>query len=61
MNLVQLGALLHDIADQKFHGGDDTVGPKVARNFLKSIEVDEEMIKKVEDIIKQISYKGAKV
>ena len=31
MNLVQLGALLHDIADHKFHDGDDTIGPKVAR------------------------------
>jgi len=26
--MVQLGALLHDIADSKFHAGDETVGPK---------------------------------
>ncbi|CAD8166586.1 unnamed protein product [Paramecium pentaurelia] len=62
MNLVQLGALLHDIADHKFHGGDDTIGPKVARQFLeKDGEANEELIKQVEDIIKEISFKGAKV
>ena len=34
--VVQLGALLHDIADSKFHNGDETVGPKIAREFLFS-------------------------
>ncbi|CAD8115699.1 unnamed protein product [Paramecium sonneborni] len=62
LNLVQLGALLHDIADHKFHGGDDTIGPKVARQFLeKDGEADQQLIKQVEDIIKEISFKGAKV
>ncbi|CAK57438.1 unnamed protein product (macronuclear) [Paramecium tetraurelia] len=62
LNLVQLGALLHDIADHKFHGGDDTIGPKVARQFLeKDGEAHEDLIKQVEDIIKEISFKGAKV
>ncbi|CAD8202773.1 unnamed protein product [Paramecium octaurelia] len=62
LNLVQLGALLHDIADHKFHGGDDTIGPKVARQFLeKDGEANEDLIKQVEDIIKEISFKGAKV
>jgi uncharacterized protein len=32
---VQLAALLHDIADSKFHGGDETIGPKTARTFLR--------------------------
>lgn len=34
LEVVKLGALLHDIADSKFHNGDETVGPKTARNFL---------------------------
>ncbi|PCI35700.1 MAG: phosphohydrolase [Flavobacteriaceae bacterium] len=56
--IVELGALLHDIADAKFHNGDETVGPKVAREFLESLEVNEEDIAHVEQIITNISYKG---
>ncbi|MEX1381880.1 HD domain-containing protein [Lutibacter sp.] len=56
--IVELGALLHDIADSKFHNGDETVGPKVARAFLKSEEVPEEIILHIENIINNISYKG---
>jgi uncharacterized protein len=33
---VKLGALLHDIADSKFHDGDESIGPKTARTFLES-------------------------
>lgn len=61
VELVQLGALLHDIADQKFHNGDDTVGPRVAAEFLKSIGAEDGLIKSVQDIIYNISYKGADV
>lgn len=56
--VVQLGALLHDIADSKFHDGDETVGPRVAREFLESENVDEEIIEHVVNIIENISYKG---
>lgn len=56
--IVSLGALLHDIADAKFHNGDETVGPKVAREFLKSEDVDENVILHVENIISNISFKG---
>lgn len=56
--VVQLGALLHDIADSKFHDGDETVGPRVAREFLQSENVDEEIIEHVVNIIENISYKG---
>jgi uncharacterized protein len=56
--VVQLGALLHDIADSKFHDGDETVGPRVAREFLESESVDEEIIEHVVNIIENISYKG---
>lgn len=56
--VVELGALLHDIADSKFHDGDETVGPRLAREFLQSIKVDEESITHVENIITNISFKG---
>ncbi|MFV8325599.1 HD domain-containing protein [Flavobacterium sp. ZS1P14] len=56
--VVQLGALLHDIADSKFHNGDETIGPKIAREFLASENVDEEIINHVVNIINNISYKG---
>ena len=56
--IVQLGALLHDIADSKFHDGDETVGPKMAREFLESQEVDEATIAHVINIIENISFKG---
>lgn len=55
---VELGALFHDIADSKFHDGDETVGPKKAREFLTSINVDEETITHVVNIIENISFKG---
>ena len=56
--IVQLGALLHDIADSKFHHGDETVGPKVAREFLFNINVDSKAIEHVIKIIENISFKG---
>ena len=58
ITIVQLGALLHDIADSKFHDGDETVGPKVAREFLASQNVAEEIILHVIAIIENISFKG---
>ena len=56
--IVELGALLHDIADSKFHDGDETVGPRKAREFLYSLNVDETVITHVENIISNISFKG---
>ncbi|MEO8233925.1 MAG: HD domain-containing protein [Flavobacterium sp.] len=56
--VVKLGALLHDIADSKFHNGDETVGPKIAREFLESEGVSEEIILAVIHIIENISFKG---
>lgn len=58
LTVVQLGALLHDIADSKFHGGDETVGPKTARAFLESQNVSEDIIQHVINIIENISFKG---
>lgn len=56
--VVQLGALLHDIADSKFHNGDETIGPKIAREFLTSIGVADDVIEHVVNIIENISFKG---
>lgn len=56
--VVLLAALLHDIADSKFHNGDETVGPKIAREFLQSENVEPETIEHVVKIIENISYKG---
>lgn len=56
--VVALGALLHDIADSKFHNGDETVGPKVAREFLFAQNVDSHIIEHVIKIIENISFKG---
>lgn len=61
MLVVELGALLHDIADWKFHGGDETAGPRAAREWLASKGVDEEIIIHIENIIRTVSFKGAGV
>jgi uncharacterized protein len=55
---IELAALLHDIADSKFNDGDETIGPKKAYAFLKSIKVEEEKIKEIILIIENISFKG---
>lgn len=57
--VIQLGALLHDIADWKFNGGNINVGAEVSRDFLKSLNVDSETIDHVAYIVKNISFKGA--
>lgn len=56
--IVKLGALLHDIADSKFHDGDESIGPKTARAFLEGESVDEATIAHVLNIIENISFKG---
>lgn len=61
MFIVELAALLHDIADWKFTGGDETVGPKLAREWLEKLNVDEKIITHVCEIIENISFKGAGV
>ena len=57
--VVSLAALLHDIADSKFHDGDETLGPKIAEDFLKELELDSITIQKVVDIIRDISFKNS--
>ncbi len=59
--VVELAALLHDIADWKFNDGDMDAGPKAARQWLESINVDDNIILKIEDIVRNVSFKGANV
>lgn len=61
LNVVQLAALLHDIADWKFHDGDESAGPQAARKWLESQQVDEATIRHVCQIIEGLSFKGARV
>jgi uncharacterized protein len=56
-----LAALLHDIADSKFHDGDETIGPKTARLFLETNNVDKTTTEHVIKIIENISFKGGNV
>ncbi|OCB75434.1 HD domain-containing protein [Flavobacterium crassostreae] len=56
--VVQLGALLHDIADSKFQDGDETVGPKIARTFLEAQNTDPKVVDHVIKIIENTSFKG---
>jgi uncharacterized protein len=57
-DVVELGALLHDIADPKFHNGDETLALKVSRDFLEGENAPEDVIEQVLFIIKNISYKN---
>ncbi|WP_298474728.1 HD domain-containing protein [uncultured Maribacter sp.] len=59
MLIVSLGALLHDIADAKFYNGDESIGPKIASDFLHSKEVIPEVIHHVVAIIENISFKSS--
>ena len=61
LEIVELSALLHDIADWKFHDGDETIGPKMAEQFLLNNQVERKVIDPVIEIIASISYKGAGV
>jgi len=57
--VVELGALLHDIADSKFHDGDEEIGPKTARDYLVSLGLSSAVVEHVENIVRHISFKGS--
>lgn len=59
--LVELAALLHDVADWKFAGGDHEAGPRAARQWMESIGVEPAVVHQVCDIIANLSFKGAGV
>lgn len=58
---VELGALLHDIADWKFNEGDEKAGGREAKKWLQSIGVTETICDEVAFIVDNVSFKGAKV
>ena len=58
INVVALASLLHDIADSKFHNGDETIGPKKASQFLLKNNVDSVIIEHVVKIIENMSFKN---
>jgi uncharacterized protein len=57
--VIELAALLHDIADSKFHNGDEEIGPATAGKFLQSIGIDSETILHVQNIIRFMSFKAS--
>ena len=56
---VMLAALLHDIADSKFNHGDEEIGPAIAGDFLKGLDIPTEKISHIQQIIRNISYKAS--
>ena len=58
--VVSLGALLHDIADAKFHDGDETIGPRMAETFLHAQYLPENIITGVLNIVRFVSFKNRK-
>jgi len=58
---IELAALLHDIADHKFHNGDETIGLRKAQEWLKSIDVSEDIIQNVLEIMSQMSYSSGQI
>ena len=59
--VVELAALLHDIADWKFYGGDEDIGAKTAKKWMSNFSLPESTIDHICQIIKDISFKGAGV
>ncbi|MCP2871694.1 HD domain-containing protein, partial [Salmonella enterica] len=57
--VVALAALLHDIADPKFHGGDEALGPQKAVQFMQSIGVDDTTVTHVKLIMQHMSFKNS--
>jgi uncharacterized protein len=56
--VVELSALLHDIADSKFYNGDEELGPATAGEFLRNINMNPATIEHVQQIIRHISFKS---
>jgi len=59
--LTELGALLHDVADWKYHGDDYEAGPRAARAWLVGLGAPVELIGRVETVIREVSFKGLDV
>ena len=58
LEVVEFAALLHDIADSKFHGGDEEIGPKKAREYLSNARIETQKVNHIVAIIENVSFKG---
>jgi len=58
LEVVQLAALLHDIADSKFHGGNEEIGPTMAREFLENAGLKPQKVDHIVAIVENVSFKG---
>lgn len=56
--VIELAALLHDIADPKFHDGEETIAATIATEFLSEQKVEQEILEKVIFILKNMSFKN---
>jgi len=56
--IVQMAAILHDIADSKFHDGDENIGPEKAVSFMIQLKLDDNTINHIEAIIRNMSFKN---
>ena len=56
--VVELGALLHDVADSKFYNGDEEIGPAKALKFMEEAGIAPDVRHHVEMIIRSVSFKG---
>ncbi|MFZ4400168.1 MAG: HD domain-containing protein [Bacteroidales bacterium] len=61
MFIVELAALLHDVADWKFNDGNDEIGPQLAKDWLEKLSVEKSVIDHVCRIIHDVSFKGSGV
>jgi len=59
--VVEMGALMHDIADHKFYGGDETIGPQKVEEYLSLFEISDEQIEAIVQIVEEVSFKGSGV
>ncbi|WOC51519.1 phosphohydrolase [Bergeyella porcorum] len=58
LTVVELSALLHDVADAKFHNGDENLALVVARDFLEKQNIEKGLVEQVLFIIQKISFKN---
>lgn len=60
-DVIEIGALLHDISDHKFNGGKLNAGGQKAKEWLIKLGTNESIVEEVASLVDKISFKGAKV
>jgi uncharacterized protein len=58
--VIEPAALLHDISDPKFNGGDEERGGRLAYDFLLEEGLDRDRAEHIRRIIRHVSFKGGK-